>query len=609
VKRARRSSVRSSPTAPDQVPGESARGSLGESSRERTAEPVRSRELIQDPALALLALLPLAILGLNSHWIFSPLFRDAWIYYGFFGDTAHYLDAYSREYFATRLSVIFPGHLAHRLLPPLAANLTLHLALYWLAVVSVYLTGRLTVGRRAALVAALAMGGYPYFLMAVGWNYVDGFGIAYLSAAILLVTLACRHRAWRTWLALAGAAVTAMASANVFYVIFVPSLAAHFLVLRRQGARLPVLASALWAGIGGLSAFVLLGGINKLAGGPFFYPWTNVHWVFHLTKGATPHRHAFGTWLHTANWLVLPAVILLSALALLERMRDLPPDSRRRLGLSWQLHLGALVALHVVLHLFADMPVLEQWYAVSLLLPFAFLALAGQLAWLLDGLSSRAYATVVVLACIAPLLPPAAASFERAPELMRFPVALPLAVGIAAAVVIWLGARGLRATVAFLLFFNLSQVLVSNVASIFRRFDGFDGKGAGLFLQLHGGIEAVRQGDPTRKSRLWYDLGGQHAGLYDSVASAFILCRRMINYRFPTIDEPKDCDGEALVPGQQIAVFSSRPDALALATAALSKVGLESRFVRRQVIPGPAEGFTITFVEIVRGAESALDDH
>src|SRR5262249_11518273 len=133
-----------------------------------------------------------------------PTTVDGWSYFGFFTNFAQFLRLFTETYYATRLAWIVPGAMAHHLLPPMAANRVLHLAVYYAAVFALYYTLRRTVGRRAALIVAIATGCYSYFLRAVGWHYVDGAGLAYYSLAIagLTAAIAVRHR--RLALACAG---------------------------------------------------------------------------------------------------------------------------------------------------------------------------------------------------------------------------------------------------------------------------------------------------------------------------------------------------------------------------------------------------------------------
>jgi len=108
-----------------------------------------------DFALLPILALPLVILKLDDTWLFaysaSPQgFIDPWIYFGYFLDLTQHLRTIRSGYFAGRISWILPGFLAYRSFPPLAATYILHVAFYWIAVVSLYLILKNTVSRRAA---------------------------------------------------------------------------------------------------------------------------------------------------------------------------------------------------------------------------------------------------------------------------------------------------------------------------------------------------------------------------------------------------------------------------------------------------------------------------
>src|SRR2546423_750763 len=87
-----------------------------------------------DAAVPVLLALPWLLLVADPRWVYGSLYRDAWIYFGFFLDLPGHLRAYPDFYGCSRLSVTLPGWLAYRLLPPVTANLVLSLAVYYAAV-------------------------------------------------------------------------------------------------------------------------------------------------------------------------------------------------------------------------------------------------------------------------------------------------------------------------------------------------------------------------------------------------------------------------------------------------------------------------------------------
>jgi 4-amino-4-deoxy-L-arabinose transferase-like glycosyltransferase len=563
---------------------------------------------LRDPGLAALAVLPIILLAIDSDWIYSGPHRDAWIYYGYFRNAVYYLRQFQDLYYSSRLAVTLPGFLIHHLLPPLAANLALHLALFWAAVLSFYLVAKELFGARAALLAGIALGCHPYFLQAAGWNYVDGFGIAYFLSALLLVTLAARSPSWRPLLLAAGALGAAIVSTHVFYAVYLPLLAGHFAVLNRKHGQAPLLAGALWAGLGAGGLLALLGTVTRLLGGSFFYLRPSLRFLADSVGTDNPFRDSSYSWLAKAVWLVFPALALLGSAILLWRLATEPASpARHRLPLMWtQVQLVLLAVVMLYFQVSGDTAVLEHFYYASLLIPVAFLAFAGQLSGLVEGLPARRFAAlaagVTLLQLAALFLPrigflaPRALPFN-APAL----VALAAGLGTAAASLPWRSAR-VPAALAVFLCLALSQLVVRQGGTIFRQFERHGGDGRGLFLQVSRGVLAVERADPSQNLRLWYDFATEDGIVYDAIAAAYLLCPRMINSEFPELHDGRMCDGVPLGPDVPVAILSADPAAVEKARAALGRIGLAARLLRREEIAGPSRGFAITYLGTAAGA-------
>lgn len=566
--------------------------------------------LLRDPAPLLLLLLPFGLLALDSSWIYSSPFRDPWIYYGYFHNATRYADEFPNEYFSSRLSVILPGFLLYRMLalPALAGNLVLRLALFWTAILSFYGVCKIALGPRVALLSSIALGCHPFFLLAVGNNYVDGFGIAYFLLAQLLLTLAPRCRPWRLCLVAAGAAATALVTANLFYVVYLPFLAAWFLFVNRGPARRPLLPAISLATAGATALFLAFGAVNRLFGGPFFYLLGSIRFSLTTVQQSTSiFFDATYSWLDQATWLVLPVIVLLGSVPFLWRARREPEASKRRYLVAAQVQFLLLAALFTWLHVWAGRAVLQYHYYASLLLPFAYFALAAQMEPLLSRLSPRSFRLLATAAALA-LAASLTVSFnsDRLDALVGPPVLLPAVAGLGVALVVWLGSAGVRVGLRMGLLLVLclasSQELAEDIASPFHQFTRFYGGDAkGFFLQVDRSFTLLQQADPSHlQLRLWYDIYDGSAGRFcDVVASTFLLCTRMVGGHFPRLESDRMCDGTQLVPGLRIAVLSARPDAAAQAQASLRGIGLASRVAARREIGGPVRGFAITFLEVL----------
>ena len=541
--------------------------------------------------LAALGALPLLLLAIDSDWIFSGPHRDAWIYYGYFENAVYLLRQFPEQYYSSRLAVILPGFALHHLLPPLLANVALHLALYWAAVLSFYLTVKRMFGARVALLSGFALGCHPYFLREIGWNYVDGFGIAYFLVALMLVTLAAESPAWRPLLLAAGAMAMAIVSTNLFYAVYLPLLAGHFLVLNRR--RTSPLAAALWTGLGAAGLFVLFGSCTLALGKGFLFLGSSLRFAAGSNGAQRVFRDPTYAWLADAVWLAFPALVFLSGAILLGRMR------RDRLLLWSQVQFLVFALSMLFLQVAAGGAVLQHFYYAALLIPVAFLAFSGQVARLMPELSGRrftALAAVVALLQIIPLVLPLIRELSPSSKLFPATLLLALAAGIGA---VWgsvLRKAGARAVLLVFFSLALSQLLVRQGGSGMWDFAGHGGDGRGLFLQMSGVVTAIDRFDPSHNARIWYGSSEPEGYVYDAIASAYLLCPRMINLGFPSLPDARMCDGVQLGPGVPVAVLSADPAAFEKAEAAIRGIGLSARFLGREEIEGPSPGLAVTFL-------------
>jgi hypothetical protein len=531
----------------------------------------------------LLALLPAGLIAANSRWIWSPLSRDPWLYYGFFRFARIYLHDFDTLYYSSRLSVIVPGYLARHLLPAGPANLLLHLALYWIALFALWGVLRSLYGSAAALLTATACGVQPAFLMSVGWNMVDGFGMTYGLLALLFLTLAARGGAWRYWLLLAGGAVTAMVVANLFFALSGAFLVAYFVGLERGGERRPRWQGIAWFSLGGLAVLAALALVGRFwGGGRLLFLSATLTFLHDFLNNPFTFKRPASEWLRNAVWLVFPILVLGGATAMLWRGRASPTPLRfvqALYGAFFVAMLGVQLTHHGV--------TLQLHYYASMLLPFAFIALGGQLAPVVAELSSRlVWGLALAIAAVGIAAALAAVSSSDAAPAPWPPVLLPLCLGLGVVVIPATGLRGALPAIFLLGSLALSQALVAQRALARRGFPGTDQKG--MFLQVDRGLSALREVDPNLHLRLWYDDREAAWPYFDSLASTVMLCPRLLTTTFPDAGGGRTCDGQQLRPGVKVVVLSARPEAAELAAAGLRSVGLGSRRVGEQLIPGPA---------------------
>lgn len=542
-------------------------------------------------AAFLLALLPAGLLAANQRWIWSGVGRDAWIYYGFFRFARIYLHDFDNLYFSSRLSVILPGYLARHLLPAVPANLALHLALYWTALFALWGVLRSLYGQATALLTATACGVHPAFLLSIGRNLVDGFGMTYALLGLLFLTLAARGRAWRAWLFLAGGAVAALVVANLFFALSGAFLVAYFVGLDRAVRRRPLWRSSAWFALGCLAALCCLALVGHFwGGGRLLFLAATVEFLRDFLAHPSIFKRPYSAWLGGAVWLVFPTLVLGGAVAMLWRGRG-SPSPLKFVQALYCAFCAAMLAVQLTQH---GVTLQFDFYA-SMLLPFAFIALGGQLAPVVAELSPRRVwglaLAISVLGIAAAFMASWSGGFAAGSALA---VLVPLCLGLGLVVVPAAGLRDLLPALFLLGSLTLSQAIVAQRALAPRAAPWTDQ--AGLFLQLDRGLSALRDLDPSLHLRLWYDEREPSWKFFDTLASTVMLCPRLLTTRFPDAAGGRTCDGQQLGPGVKIAVLSARPEAADLAAASLRAIGLGCRRLGERSIPGPIT-FHVTFLE------------
>ncbi len=582
----------------------------------------------------LLASLPLVQAALDRRWLFDGFGRDPWIYYGYFRFARVYLKEAWNEYYSSRLSVILPGYAVRELLPAVPANLVLHLGLYACAIAAFHGSTRIYSGRRGALLASLVLGCQPFFLQAIGSNYVPGFGLTYYLLALAAVAAAAGRPAGRTagiLLAMAGAAAVAVVAANLFYALYLPLLAAHYLVLNHQGGRQRLLPAALWAAGGGAAAFAALDAAGWLWGhGSKLFLKPTITWLWSFSQQPSIFKHPLADWAPRAGWLVFPTIVLAGSLAVLARRPWVRPSltpsdapgggaagavsgatgepSRRLPGdgdgggggagvrVFAQLQYLALFAVLAAFELEPHGVTLEYFYYAVLLLPPACLALACQLAPIVDRLTPRVFGGLAV--GTAAVLAPVGVALPQPWATGTIPsIALPLAAGAVAVAVVAAGRRGLRPA-SLVVASLLTSLLLTNNLSQSASHGGYDDSSR-FFRQVDDTLSRLQAADPSLRLRLWYSMDEEDGYFYDSLACAWRLCARLVTFRFPDVAAGRMCGGQRLLPGTKVAVLSQRPPPAAAAAAerSLASIGLRARWLGASSIPGPVKPISLVIFE------------
>lgn len=344
--------------------------------------------------LAALAVFPLVLLAVNNSWAFPPPdgFLDPWIYAGYHMHFKVMWHAWPNEYYGSRVPWTVLGYVVHRFFSPGASLIILALLLFYTSAYSLfYAIYRIFRNSVAAFVTACLLGTNAWFLMAIGWNYVDGPSIACTFASIAALVAATYERRFRTASVVWGAFSAVLVALYPLNVVLIPVEILLFLGLDRLNERrADPRSAALWCA-GFAAGALVLGLLNWVFGGKFDYISATLKALHLLTPAATHYIYVvpWRGWLPDAGWLLVPAILFVAGIALittrrkaLMRLWRLPPPT---VPADEACLLVLAVGLVVTVCGFLIMQVLQfsvlsLFFRANAILPFAYLVLGGFIA-------------------------------------------------------------------------------------------------------------------------------------------------------------------------------------------------------------------------------------
>lgn len=291
--------------------------------------------------VATVASIPLVFLAVTrGEWLLDMGGVDNWVYIKYFhvwADPHRELrEAMDQHYKATRVPWILPGFVAYRLFGPLLGTYVLHYVVLVLGALVFWLGARRLFGPGVATLTTLVLMAYPGFhgggIMRF-WNYHAQINLVYYLLAMLGVAMGATGRHPVPWYLLAGAAIFACTFTGLTYVLMLPAFGVFALaVLGRWDLR--QFSLMLVAGLAGVVlGAALLGTASWLAGGPFFFFWRQIAYSFEWAGALappTPLHVWFPPWFKQANWLGIPPLVTLAALATLVPLLRSPEMRDRR---------------------------------------------------------------------------------------------------------------------------------------------------------------------------------------------------------------------------------------------------------------------------------------
>jgi len=510
--------------------------------------------------IAAVLALPLIVLWQQDNILFTGVgFITPWAYYGFFRNLLEFEKTLSGNPVAARLSWILPGAALYKLLPPLAANYTLHLGVHSLAAVCLFLTLKWVVGARRAFVTTLLFSINPYLCSATGWDDVDGISIAYCLLTICLLTWAAlsNHRRWP--LLAAGMSFAGVVYCNSDWLVL-SFLPLYYVGLMRTWHKSTLVHSFFvlcrWFGAGCAILTIMFCLINKYLDGSFLLYGGPVLQLLHPSNGL--NQPSSGLWLNQAPapWLLcLLAALPASGMVLLQQARS------TRYGLT----IAALFSLQFLGSLawmvwgqLRGSALLGLPYHANILLPLSFLVIGARFWPELDAISFRNYRAFCVAAAIVLGYAWIPAGTNWIPNL-PYPAWLGLAVITAS--LVWKQSPD-NMVWALAGFFVLTAMGVS-----FTYGAGMDPHGFREEFQVQNRardrVEEVRHGQPVR---FWYDK--QDRAMLDgmALASSYSWSNSLFSQSFAAVP----CNRN-LAPSTVIAIISAdRSHGSEFAAAALN---------------------------------------
>lgn len=545
-----------------------------------------------DPFVLLILLLPFVILTYDSSWLITfPSHLDPWYSLAFFRELPATLRFASTYYGSDRIAYWIPGSIVHHAFSPLWANHVLRFCYFYLATLSLYSTLSQTLGRKTALVTTVLLGTYWHFQSEIGWNYVDGAGVAYLLLTLAALTRAGQATARSFWLAAAGAAFAAAINTNIILAeTIVPLFIYHAGSARQKGA---TLRRIVWDSLafiaGGLALTAILGIYYYAATHKVLYSAT-FDCLRSLAK-AGPNRSTSSelgyevptllTWLPAARWLEIPVFVACSAvvhLASLRLRRSAPANPFVSLFHATFL---AHAALYVVMQSLSMHVLHIAWYAIYLV-PFMFLSLAGLLCRPVERLPGAS----VVAAC-AVGLGVLIVLFSVPPKWREFAF-FPTVIGL----LLLSGYVRRRLLVVTLVMVAFG---ISNYTRELPVRDSYDFR-KDSYLAITDGIKAIKQqGVPMDSISFWYKPNEQTEDyIYSSLNAAYMWGYTRYPGEYPNLW--RDGTGRALPPRPLLVVLTKEPGAFETARDRLREANVTVKLIREERITRGQVSFTMTLM-------------
>lgn len=556
--------------------------------------------------ILLLLCLPIFLVWVDNSWILSYVINkktgiyfegittdpiDPWIYLGYFLNLPEHLHTFSATYFGTRLPWLIPGYFIHSWFAPVTAAYVLHILFYEIAIISFYFILKMTVNQRVALLASIFMGCHYYFLQAIGENYVDGAGIAYLLFAQCMLTKGIKSDKSNVWLFFGGVFFGCAVYTNLFLIIFALSFSFYYAATKNIKV-LSFIYNFTAFCVGFLALTCLLGIYNRFFHGRFLFFIPSIDYVrFAMSAGKN------GWWLSLSDWFLESpwnffsyAVFFVSMLCIILRQK-LTLVAQNKFILFFQLNFIFITTLFFLLQLKGGNYLSLRFYA-SYLMPALFLAIGGQLALLLNNLTERRYYFLTIIIAVISILSYAPIHWMEGFSFLIV-VFLGVLIGLFAIFKLRCYKEGLLLLVAALFVtFNINSIRLD------MRYKSPDG----AYAAITQGLEAIKVLNPTADAYFWYDFQSSVGYLGRPIASSYLhTVKWLINEEFPHLTATSFKGyNHPIELGHKIFIISDSKNVIDQANANLASMGLQADLLNTVDIQYKLNHYQITYVKITK---------
>ena len=431
------------------------------------------------------------------------------------------------------------------------------------------------------------MASYPYFWSAIGWDYVDGAGIAYYLLTMALVYNAARQPRRYVLLIAAGAAYAGVIYSNLVWLAFSPSFFGLYLwSLTETGARRiwkAIFRFFLWFGLGWAAVSAALGAANQMLEGNFWFYAPSLGFARSMAGVKNPWKAANYAWLVDGYWLIFPALGCLAALIVcaIRFWKGVRGDLRLFFALNMFYCAGVLIYMEA-----RGNPVLQYMYYASYLIPSAVLVLGPLLFQSVSALRESSFRLLVGAALGSLLCIWAFSNHPVIAAVARAHVKGLLVAGIGIAVA---GIILARFSPAVLL--GLTGFAVIGMCS--RLSSGFPQGGAEAYQRIAAGMEAIEQAREDQPVKFWFNSNDDYLQEFNSLNSCYLWATTRINFQFPFLEKTAAFDD-----GTFIVVPSSKPDVSAEIAATFSERSSVATLLGKTRIESGGRGYWLHFLRI-----------